>query len=206
MKGVTPAWIVPSASRARSQEQFRTTAGEEWGEMFILQKLHPGDTPERFGTWISSDWSEGMAWGWVESFVHSEQVLRPAFFSAVTHKVKMPTMETSYMFLQVISKTVPSLPLSLSIPFLADYSSSLPGAATVAGNSCTAQTPSAVQIHRIKTHSAPLRVPQTTSHDSNYGSNLKPMGHGVQLCLIHTKSNSQSHMGLKFSRSLTVVD
>lgn len=39
---------------------------------------------------------------------------KPAFFSAVTHKVKMPTMKTSYMFLQVISKTVPSLPLTQS--------------------------------------------------------------------------------------------
>lgn len=43
--------------------------------MFKLQKLHPGDTPEHSGTWISSDWSDGMAWGRVESFVHSEQVL-----------------------------------------------------------------------------------------------------------------------------------
>jgi hypothetical protein len=76
-----------------------------------------------------------VAWGWVKSFVHSE-VLRPAFFSAVTHKVKMPTMDKHYMFLQVISKTVF---LSLSIRFVADYSNPLPEAAIVAENSCAAK-------------------------------------------------------------------
>jgi hypothetical protein len=80
---------------------------------------------------------------------------KPAFFSAVTHKVKMPTMATRCTFLQVISKMGAvclslslSLSHSLSIPFVTDYSSSFPGAAIVARNSCTAQaqtqTPSAV--------------------------------------------------------------
>lgn len=135
----------------------------------MFQKFHPGDTPEHSGTWISSDWSDGMVWGWVESFVHSEQVLS-LLSSLLSHtKWKCQQWRRATCFFRSFQR---QCPLSHSIPFLADYSCSLQGAAIVAENSCTAQTqtPSAVQIHRIKIYSAALRVPQTTSHDSNYGS------------------------------------
>jgi hypothetical protein len=56
------------------------------------------------------EWRNGVGVGGILCAFRTSA--KPAFFSAVTHKVKMPTMKTSYMFLQVISKTVPSLSLN----------------------------------------------------------------------------------------------
>jgi hypothetical protein len=42
----------------------------------MLHKLHPGDTPEQFELEFLVSRNDGLAWGWVISFVHSQQVVR----------------------------------------------------------------------------------------------------------------------------------
>ena len=72
--------------------------------MFTLHKLHPGDTPEQFELEFLVTGLTAWHWGWVDILCIFTASATPAFFSAVTVKVKMPTMETRCVFLQVISK------------------------------------------------------------------------------------------------------
>lgn len=157
----------------------------------MLHKLHPGDTPEQFELEFLVSRNDGLAWGWVISFVHSQQVVR-LLSSLLSHtKWKCQQWRRAACFFRSFQRWELAVSFSLSIPFVTDYSSSLLEAAIAAQNSCTAQTqtPSAVQIQEIKLHWIALRIPQPTSHLFNYKNNLTPVCRCVQLWR-HTQQHS----------------
>jgi len=159
-------------------------------KVFTLYKTHPGDTPEQFELGISCDWTDSLALG-VGKFLCAFTASAAPAFCAVTVKVKMPTMEwrrAACFFRSFkrwkLSLSLPhtlSLSLSLSIPFVTDYSSSFPAAAIVALNSCTTPGITTNTFSCPNPRNKAVCVPQSTSHVFNYKNNWTPVWHGEQL-------------------------